>query len=200
MSYLDQVWSPSILFRYPAFFSTEEYREIRHHMLSSPTYTGTIIKRDGGPTIDTKVRRATNVEVPNYTRNLVGEKLTNVNPIINAHFSLHTSGYQRIQFLIYRTGEFFRRHRDVAPESTIADLSSRKVSAVVFLNDSSTAKNAFEGGMLSFIGRFQANGREFTRLDVAPEEGLLIAFPPNLLHEVVRVKRGVRFTLVSWFT
>jgi predicted 2-oxoglutarate/Fe(II)-dependent dioxygenase YbiX len=38
-----------------------------------------------------------------------------------------------------------------------------------------------------------------TRLDVRPEEGMLLAFPPDLLHEVSRVTRGERFAAVSWY-
>jgi predicted 2-oxoglutarate/Fe(II)-dependent dioxygenase YbiX len=200
MNYLDQLWSPTVLFRHPGFLSVQECIRIRDHMLFSPTYTGLIIKRRGAPTVDTKVRRATNVEVPDHIRGLIDQRLAGAQSLINGHFSLQTCGRQQIQFLIYGSGEFFRRHRDVAPESNIEDLRARKISVVVFLNDSHTTEHRFQGGVLSFIGRFQGESGEITRLDVEPEEGLLIAFPPDLLHEVIRVKRGLRFTLVSWFT
>lgn len=193
-------WSPSVVFRRPAALSLEECASIRGHMLVSPTYSSFIIRRDGTSAVDTKLRRATNVMVPQEVHLVVDQLLVMIQDHINMHFSTSTSRHQQAQYLIYRPGDFFGRHRDDSPKSHLKHLVSRKISVVIFLNDMRTTGQSFEGGVLRFSGRFRDQSGERTRLDVVPEEGLLIAFPSSLLHEVSRIKSGLRFTLVSWFT
>jgi predicted 2-oxoglutarate/Fe(II)-dependent dioxygenase YbiX len=200
MSYQDPVWSPSALLRWPALLSLGECNSIRGHMLSSPTYTRSIMKRDGTPAVDTRIRRTTNVKAPEAVRVLVDQRLAMIQNHINRHFSLNTSQRQQAQYLIYRSGDFFGRHRDDAPESDLKYLVSRKISTVIFLNDLRTIGQTFQGGVLSLFWRFRDASGERTRLDVVPEEGLLIAFPSYLLHQVSQIKSGLRFTVVSWFT
>ena len=36
-------------------------------------------------------------------------------------------------------------------------------------------------------------------IDIVPEEGLLVAFPATVLHEVTRVGDAVRDAVVDWF-
>jgi predicted 2-oxoglutarate/Fe(II)-dependent dioxygenase YbiX len=71
---------------------------------------------------------------------------------------------------------------------------------VTFLNDARTPEQSFKGGVLTLFGYSGAGNGERTRLDIDPEEGLLVAFPSGLLHEVSRIESGLRFTLVSWLT
>jgi predicted 2-oxoglutarate/Fe(II)-dependent dioxygenase YbiX len=198
VNYLDHIWKPETVFRKRGFLTHDECSKIRADMLQSPLYTGTIVKRGGIPTVDPRVRRAANVKVSDSTRALIDDRLACAQASLNAYFELETSDHQPPQFLLYRENEFFRRHRDAAREYPALDLANRKISVVVFLNDcESGAGCGFEGGILAFIGRF-SGPVEANRLEVRPEEGMLVAFPADLLHEVTRVKGGIRFTIVSW--
>jgi predicted 2-oxoglutarate/Fe(II)-dependent dioxygenase YbiX len=198
MNYLEQLWKPEVVFRQRGFLTGDECAKIRADMLQSPVYTGTIVKRDGVPSVDTKVRRATNVRVSGGIREFMDARLGCVRDQLSSYFETQTSGHQPPQFLLYREGEFFRRHRDVAREYPSLDIAERKLSIVLFLNDCrSGSECSFEGGILAFIGRF-SGPVESNRLEVIPEEGMLVAFPADLLHEVTRVRSGARFTVVSW--
>jgi predicted 2-oxoglutarate/Fe(II)-dependent dioxygenase YbiX len=64
---------------------------------------------------------------------------------------------------------------------------SRDVSAICYLNDE------FDGGEIVF---------ERAQMTVKPRRGLLLAFPSDAdhVHEVLPVRRGVRYTMPIWFT
>jgi predicted 2-oxoglutarate/Fe(II)-dependent dioxygenase YbiX len=61
------------------------------------------------------------------------------------------------------------------------------VTAIYYLNDE------FEGGEIVF---------DRQQLTVKPRRGLLLAFRSDAAHahEVLPVRRGIRYTLVIWFT
>src|SRR6266545_7063843 len=201
MNYLEHLWSPEVLLRENNFLPHSACAEIRKSMLASPTYMGTIVKHDGIATVDSRIRRATNIEVDACLRSVVNVGLRSIKVRLDRYFGIETTDIQPTQYLLYRRGDFFRRHRDAARESHFEDLVNRKISVVLFLNDrNTTGDHHFEGGDLSFIGRFRNGTEELTRIDVTPCEGMLIAFPSQLLHEVLRVRRGLRFTAVSWLT
>ena len=87
----------------------------------------------------------------------------------------------------YETGDFFVRHQDGnTDEQEFDHLRIRRISIVVFLNDS------FAGGSLSF---YDAT----TTFALPGETGLLVAFKAETVHEVLPVTGGERFTVISWF-
>ena len=55
-----------------------------------------------------------------------------------------------------------------------------------------TGSGDFDGGMLRLYVDEEP-------LDVRPEEGLLVAFPADVLHEVTVVRAGTRDAVVDWF-
>jgi predicted 2-oxoglutarate/Fe(II)-dependent dioxygenase YbiX len=65
----------------------------------------------------------------------------------------------------------------------------------VFLSTSRAAGDAegFTGGVL----RLHPDAGE--PIDIEPVEGLLVAFPATMLHEVTRVGDAVRDVVVDWF-
>jgi len=71
----------------------------------------------------------------------------------------------------------------------------RQLALVVFLN---TARDAgdpegFTGGVLRLYPD------DSGPIDIAPSEGVLVAFPATVLHEVTRVGDAVRDAVVDWF-
>jgi predicted 2-oxoglutarate/Fe(II)-dependent dioxygenase YbiX len=61
----------------------------------------------------------------------------------------------------------------------------RRVSAIVFLSD----RSEYEGGTVRFLHHGEAPA---TR-------GTLLAFRSELTHEVTRLERGERYTVVTWY-
>ena len=108
---------------------------------------------------------------------------------------------QEPQFLVYREGDFFHRHRDSRRESDAAEFSKqRRVSVIVFLNgeDEVPGPDVYGGGSLTFYELMSGSGVEYG-IPLVGEPGLLVAFRPELLHEVTPVTHGERYTIVSWF-
>jgi len=93
------------------------------------------------------------------------------------------SGYiieeaEDIQFAVYNKGDFYGWHRDSN------DTNGRILSVSVQLSD----PDKYEGGNLVF--------------EVDPVEramGTIVIFPSNVRHQVTRITKGTRYSLVQWF-
>lgn len=117
-----------------------------------------------------------------------------VHRIINPFYEFKIKDSEPPQLLKYEVGGHYKPHFDgVAtwrnPDgSTIWKKSvDRDLSCVIFLNDD------FEGGDFVFPE---------LRVRVRPEPGLMICFPSTqyYLHQVEPVTKGVRYSMVTWFT
>jgi len=90
------------------------------------------------------------------------------------------------QFTEYKIGDFYNWHQDGNEKYT---LGNRYCSIVILLNDN------YEGGVLE-IKNFGED--EITYVD--KKIGKLIIFLSQLKHRVSPVKKGVRYSLVNWFS
>ena len=81
-------------------------------------------------------------------------------------------------FLKYETGGFYSSHLDDDTPIT------RRISMSLFLNEE------YEGGEFQFFGDYKVNGKT----------GSAIVFPSNFCypHEILPVKSGTRYSIVTW--
>jgi hypothetical protein len=88
-----------------------------------------------------------------------------------------------IQILKYFEGYFYNYHVDSGGNH------HRNMSCIIFLN------NDYEGGELVF--KDQASDEE---LEIKVKPGRMILWPSNFLfpHKVREVKKGIRYSIVSW--
>jgi predicted 2-oxoglutarate/Fe(II)-dependent dioxygenase YbiX len=72
---------------------------------------------------------------------------------------------------------------------------------VVFLNQESDDSNedGYSGGSLTFYGLMEGAENSSIGFRLIGEEGLLVAFPSSIVHEVTPVTRGARYTIASWY-
>ena len=72
---------------------------------------------------------------------------------------------------------------------------------MVFLNgDTPEDQAGYSGGSLIFYGLMDDDASaESVGLPLAGEAGLLVAFPPHVIHSVSPVTAGERYTVVTWF-
>jgi PKHD-type hydroxylase len=84
------------------------------------------------------------------------------------------------QFTRYEVGEYYGPHFDIGP----GRLAERKLSMTVQLSDPAD----YTGGELLIYPEFVAG----------KEQGSMTVFPSFMCHNVLPVKSGVRFSLVSW--
>jgi predicted 2-oxoglutarate/Fe(II)-dependent dioxygenase YbiX len=147
---------------------------------------------------DATIRRTKYLRLPSYERSVVRKRLVSLLPELARRFGVRLSALQRIQFLSYRRGDFFVRHRDASNRpDTEAFIARRKVSVVVFVNSggSSGKGRQYSGGLLKL---YAETGPRPAALILDGEPGLLVAFRSSTLHEVTPVRAGERLTVVGW--
>lgn len=165
--------------------------------------TRATVSRQGRDLVDEEVRRTRSAEVGESTAQEVEALFRELKPRLESHFELRLSGCEMANFLVYREDDFFIAHTDSSADAEASEsVKKRKVSLVLFLNGQSEEADpgdGFAGGELVFYGLMDGPQWESIGLPLGGEEGMLVAFASDLLHEVRPVTRGVRHTVVSWF-
>ena len=137
-----------------------------------------------GIALDEEVRRVASVDVEADTVAELGVRLDACRDEIGRYFGVTLTDREGLNVLRYGAGGFYMPHVDRAESDAWPAAARRQIAIVVFLNDN------FSGGELCLID---------VRIDVAPREGLLVAFDAGMLHEVAPVRQGTRDVLVDWF-
>ena len=99
---------------------------------------------------------------------------------------------QNSQLTRYKEGEFYTWHRDGGSDHLFNKGDKvRKLSMTVCLNDD------YEGEGL----QMSSYGRTEHTIEAPPHgKGTIIVFPSFVEHQVAPVTKGVRYSLVTWFT
>jgi len=147
-------------------------------------------------------RSAVKVSVSASAASSVREKLLDRCEEFSRRFGVEVKDCQEPTFLVYKPGDFFEPHRDLTENRNAPDqIRRRRVSAVVFLNDESAdnVEGEYEGGSLAFYGLLKDPRCRHIGIPVRGKAGMLVAFRPDVYHQVSPVTKGERFTIVSWF-
>jgi SM-20-related protein len=155
------------------------------------------VYRDGY-IVDEAVRRTLDVSVDTDVVALVEHLLDETRPEVARFFGIPLRASEGPGFLRYRQGGFYRPHHDIGGGPD--DDFPRRVSLVLFLTDGGPGPGdgRCQGGALRLHG-VRGDGRENERFDIVPEMGTLVAFPSDVLHEVLPVTAGIRDVVVDWF-
>lgn len=180
----------------PGFLPAGTCRRLRRRLRTAPARPGEIRAR--GRTVRAAGRRVDVLSPPPRTRAALDRALERLQGTLAKHFGRRLQGHEPVQFLRYRPGGRYGLHTDRTPGTRDPALRRRKVSVVVFLNRQGRGAGRFEGGDLVFPARRAGGARGRLPLAVRPEPGLLIAFRPDLEHEVTPVRSGLRFSLAAW--
>ena len=136
------------------------------------------------------MRRTSRLFVSAEKEQQINHYLQELKPRLEVHFQMPLSGVEFFQFLLYREGDFYKRHADKNDRLETPDyIKARRVSIVIFLNDETIS---YTGGTLavwSLAGRIRVPG----------ETGKVVAFRSELMHEVEPVQSGERYSIVSWY-
>jgi SM-20-related protein len=183
------------------FLDAAACAELRAEMRRASERPATVSVRE--EEVDEGYRRTKMAQVSEATRDAVTDRLIGVMPRLEEHFGVSLTALQRPQFLVYREGDFFRRHTDNAEGPDASEpVRARRISTVLFLGGQDGAGgNGHEGGELTFYGLLgEGARRDALGLPLTAAPGLLVAFPSELVHSVTPITRGERFTIVSWFS
>ncbi|GAF05487.1 2OG-Fe(II) oxygenase [Saccharicrinis fermentans] len=98
------------------------------------------------------------------------------------------------QIIKYPTGGYFKLHQDKSEQPNINNpkVSNRCFTFVVLLN------NDFEGGKLVLHAELNQGSNYCVGLSLCKNRGDLIIFSSELFHEVQKITKGTRLTLVGW--
>jgi SM-20-related protein len=183
------------LFLLRNFLDTESCASLRAELALAPTTQAPVYIEGTEGTIHETIRKTTSLHPASETFSQMHELLLRQKSALDDHFGTTLTDCERPQFLRYEKGDFFVRHQDGnSHQSDFDHLRIRRISIVVFLNDSSIQpqENCFSGGALNFYD-------QTTTFALMGETGLLVAFKSEIFHEVLPVTSGQRFTFVSWF-
>ena len=188
----------------PDFLDRDTCQRLRDEMVNVGGDLATVTVDLSEDKLDQGFRRTTIAEMSPAAVQLVEERLLQEAPAVERHFAVELDGCERPQFLLYREGDFIRRHSDGAQEADApAWLRQRAVSAVMFLNDQrddTHVDGAFAGGALTFYGLLADDPRgQAIGLPIQGAAGLLVAFRTDLVHAVTPVISGERCTAVTWY-
>jgi predicted 2-oxoglutarate/Fe(II)-dependent dioxygenase YbiX len=153
---------------------------------------------DNGYVVDEHVRKTYDVDVEPAIVGEVERALGGVRGEVSRFFGTTLTGTEGPGFLRYPPGGFYRAHRDRL-ENTGGEFS-RRISVILFLSSAAAGPGdgRCEGGALRLYGVADP-GDDAVPLDIAPAAGTLVAFPSEVLHEVLPVTAGVRDAVVDWF-
>jgi len=185
------------------FLDPEACVRLRGEMRSASGRPATVVEKQGpADAVDEETRRTKSAKVSESALSLVEERLLTIKPKLASHFGVTLRGWQPPQFLVYRRGDFFRTHPDISNDPGAPQfVKDRRVSIVMFLNDESPEpkSDCYSGGSLTFYGLLKDPRSTNIGLPLVGQAGLLVAFRPEVLHEVTEVTDGERYTIVSWF-
>jgi predicted 2-oxoglutarate/Fe(II)-dependent dioxygenase YbiX len=140
--------------------------------------------------VDLDMRRTSRLFVSIEKEQQLNHYLQELKSRLETHFQTPLTGVESFQFLLYREGDFYKRHADKNDRAdTPAYIKARRVSIVIFLDDEEIS---YTGGTLAIwtpAGLVRVQG----------ETGKVVAFPSELMHEVEPVRSGERHSIVSWY-
>jgi predicted 2-oxoglutarate/Fe(II)-dependent dioxygenase YbiX len=174
------------------FLDAAACRRIRQAMDRGVVETAEVLH--GGFAEHLDVRRAHDIEVEPAVLREVERRLDGQRHALDEFFEVTLAEREGPSFLRYTDGGFYKPHHDRAIVPEWPGAARRLVAVVVFLNSSRARdeRGEFSGGDLQLFVDTQP-------VDIHPLQGLLVAFPADVLHQVTVVREGTRDTIVDWF-
>lgn len=147
------------------------------------------------------IRKVSCAHIAAATSEVVESKLQQLQTRMEEHFAVSITGIDGPQFLLYKAGDFYQAHADASPGAP-PHILQRQVSVVIFLNaatEDPAIENGYGGGALSFSGFLGSPVWQRPAVPVEGSPGLLVAFLPDIIHEVTPVTFGQRCPIAAWF-
>lgn len=181
------------------FLEADLCGEITNALAAAPAQAATVYSSaESGSVVET-TRRTSRVTPPPEIVKLIEQRLTASQQEIASHYGITVTGYEELQCLRYRTGDFFVAHQDGNTGMMRSESEQwRKISVIIFLSQHSETvqPGTYGGGALVFSawrrrphGQFPLHG----------EPGTLVAFPSETTHEVIPITHGERYSIATWY-
>lgn len=182
------------------FLPADQCRLLSREMAASAGEPGVLLQKDDAALVDPDTKRLTQIHVSDAQCADVTQKLDALAPKLARHFGAELASHEGATFYRYDEGDFYLAHRDRHDATADAVVGHRRrVSIVLFLNAPAGSELSYAGGDLVLYDLLADKKLSEYGLPVAAEAGLLVAFDPQLRHEVTRVTSGARCVAVSRF-
>jgi predicted 2-oxoglutarate/Fe(II)-dependent dioxygenase YbiX len=183
------------------FLSRDLCGQLRTHMRAGVPSAGTVGTDGAEFVVDREVRRVTQLKLNDTSTALIKTRLIDIKAVLERHFHLTLADCQTPQFLHYIRGDFYQPHRDGGVLAGSSSSKSRRISAVIFLNNTSPEprEGTYGGGELTFYEQFDDPVGRTLGFPLEADEGLFVAFRADALHSVAPVTHGDRYTIASWY-
>jgi SM-20-related protein len=180
------------------FLDAGECRSIIAELRKSEASRATVYGKGDSAAVDERVRKVTRLVPTQVTLEKITQRLLSIRTAISEHFATEVTQVEEPQFLRYAVGDYFVAHQDGNTGMLRLDRERlRRVSVSIFLNDELEKLDvgSYSGGTLVFSD-WRSGYKE---LRFSGAAGTLVAFRSETTHEVTRVTRGDRYSIVSWF-
>jgi SM-20-related protein len=193
---------------WPGFLTDGQCAGLCAEMDVAPRFEGSAREaaRPGAGSVDPGGRRASECVVSDETVRDLGDRICAVVPQLARHFGQELGECEMPHFVAYEPGDFYRPYRDIYPDVELPEpLARRRLSLVVFLNDSHTQSEPaasvsaqhYEGGVLRLCSHEREAFDPRLGWDVPARRGHLVAFRADTWHEVSPITNGRRYTIVA---
>lgn len=182
------------------FFDEEICATLRFEAMRGSVKPAEVVRASN--TVDAHIRRTQRSSVSSSTLGFVDDRLRDIRKQVEIHFHGSLTNHEEPQFLVYRKGDFYQRHRDAYGGTRVPEyLQARRISVVIFLNSQSEepTHDTYQGGSLILYGLIAGSAGQRIGFPMMGQEGTLVAFPAETVHEVEPVTSGCRYSIVSWF-
>jgi predicted 2-oxoglutarate/Fe(II)-dependent dioxygenase YbiX len=159
-----------------------------------------IVIRDGESIVDLEQKRLKAIAMDPGRHADLGARFDALRSRVADFFHTPVTRHEGAHFYRYDAGDYYRTHRDRYGAAADTIGHERQISVVLFLNGpSGQGGPEYSGGDLVVYDLLGSDRLVDYGLPIPAAAGLLVAFRPDLRHEVTTVARGVRCVAVTRF-
>lgn len=184
------------------FFAEDYCKKIIHDAENFQQSVSKVGLKEGGVGIRTESRNSISFQLPQDWYDDFNAKIQAYIPIVEKtfDFKVNQAMPQKIRFLGYKKGHYFKPHRDAYEDERYPGTENFKVTGVIYLNEyevEGPSPGNFMGGEFLVYGLNPES--ETLATPVLPETGQLVLFNSSLIHEVLPITGGTRYCITTWF-
>ena len=165
--------------------------------------SGDVWAPENGLRVDENIKRRREVSCSVDTEPELHRRLFEISGDLAEAFGLELRTIQPLKFTRYDVGDFYKPHRDVVDDPSAPDMiRDRKLAITLFLNQQADEpiEGDYCGGHLTFFGLADDSLWQNVGMPLDSEAGMLVAFRPDVIHEVTPVTHGKRYAITTWLS
>ena len=168
---------------------------------AAPLKSGALWSAEKGPYFEDQLKRRKEFSYIATDHPDVHQRIFGIADNLTEYFGLRPTALQPLKFTRYDVGDFYKPHRDLVDNDEAAqEINARKIAVTLFLNQQGDEPDEGDycGGNLTFYGLINDPAWQSVGMPLDSEEGMLVAFRPDIVHEVTPVTRGTRYAITTW--